>query len=94
MFVDMGNGYHMTFSNGYTISVTWRPGSYSDNYRRALGIAQPQSKTAEVWAWRGERDPYGNPYEAAVWPEPLKYKTAEEVAELILLVSRLEAQNI
>ena len=91
MFKDMGNGYHMTFSNGYTISVTWRAGTYSDNYRRTLGIAQLQSKTAEVWGWKGGVDQYGNPTNAPIWDDPFKYQTPEQVAEHIQYVSQLEA---
>jgi len=91
MFQGNEQGYRMTFPNGYTISVTWAPRTYSDNYRNHFGVPQRQSSTAEVWAWKGYTDKYGNPFDTAVWPEPLKYQSTSQVAEHIKYVSQLEA---
>jgi hypothetical protein len=30
--ITMGKGFHITFKNGYTISVQWGPGNYCDNH--------------------------------------------------------------
>jgi hypothetical protein len=30
-------GFHITFENGYTVSVQFGPGNYCDNYNRAIG---------------------------------------------------------
>ena len=32
-----GKGFHITFANGYTISVQFGPGNYGDNYNRDIG---------------------------------------------------------
>lgn len=47
-----GNGFHITFVNGYTASVQWGAGGYCDNrdsdeYYKLL----PKSSNAEVAAW-------------------------------------------
>jgi hypothetical protein len=53
MFKTCGQkGFHITFENGYTVSVQFGAGNYCDNY--ALGImeyhdkAVPPSRTAET----------------------------------------------
>ena len=58
-------GYHLHFPNGYTLSVQFGPGSYSDNYSapiRIPGLAfQPRygnelnmsPLTAEIAMWHG-----------------------------------------
>ena len=87
MFRALEGGVHMVFGNGVTLSITWKPGSYSDNYRRTLGAVQPQSRTAEVWGWRGQTDRYGNPSHP-LWPAPLAYQTPEQVAAHIYYASQ------
>jgi hypothetical protein len=49
-------GFHMTFANGWTISVQWGEGNYCDNYSANINRNEdaPASKTAEVAAWNGE----------------------------------------
>ena len=46
-------GFHVTFENGWTISVQFGRGNYCDNYNHdgAYGDAVPPSGTAEVAAW-------------------------------------------
>lgn len=41
----MGNGFHMTFANGWTISIQQRDGSYAT-----------LDKTVEIAAWDSEGD--------------------------------------
>ncbi len=43
------SGFHITFENGYTISVQFGPGMYCDNYNKALPAfcAREGSSTAE-----------------------------------------------
>ena len=54
------NGFHVTFTNGYTVSVQFGPGTYSDNYDANFDLYRnPEpltSKTVEcaVWAKDGE----------------------------------------
>ena len=33
-----GKGFHITFANGYTISVQFGPGNYGDNYGQKIGV--------------------------------------------------------
>src|SRR5690349_15007110 len=39
--------------NGYTVSIQWGNGNYSDNYDRDLDTKPGDSKTAEVAIWKG-----------------------------------------
>ena len=53
-----GKGFHVTFENGYTVSVQFGGGNYCDNYDMAIGTERNRSKessTAEcaVWAENG-----------------------------------------
>lgn len=55
-------GFHITFPNGWTVSVQFGPGSYCENksYRfdQERKIGAKGSADAEVWAWNGtERYP-------------------------------------
>ena len=55
------HGFHITFENGYTVSVQFGPGNYCDNYNRGIGYedeicGEEGSTTAEcaVWAQDGK----------------------------------------
>ena len=54
-------GFHITFENGYTVSVQFGPGNYCDNYSRDIGreeeiCGKDGSPNAEcaVWAQDGK----------------------------------------
>lgn len=54
-------GFHITFDNGYTLSVQFGPGNYCDNYGRQTGTEDAQcgkdgSATAETAYWSGDGD--------------------------------------
>ena len=58
-------GFHISFANGYTVSVQFGPGNYCDNYDRGIGredelCGKEGSTTAEcaVWAADGEMISY------------------------------------
>lgn len=58
-------GFHITFANGYTVSVQFGPGNYCDNYGRRIGhddaiCGEEGSTTAEcaVWAADGNLIPH------------------------------------
>ena len=54
-------GFHITFENGWTVSVQWGPGNYCDNYAARFdldGRTDWESSTAEVAAWPAEGDWY------------------------------------
>lgn len=86
-----GKGFQMTFANGWTVSVQWGSGNYSDHYHRwsrageSLEIVDRDvgaegSKTAEIAAW--DKD--------GVWhnfgSDTVKgYVSPDEVAEFIQL---------
>lgn len=49
-------GFHITFKNGYTVSVQFGPGNYCDNYNRQIGYDDEQcgkdgSSNAECAVW-------------------------------------------
>ena len=75
-------GFHITFDNGWTVSVQFGPGSYSDNYD-SMDYSfkeSAQSNTAEVWCWN-EGDKH--------YPEdPTNRSTPEEVLEIMNKVSK------
>lgn len=64
-----GKGFHVTFENGWTVSVQFGPGNYCDHYDRQIFTEQAKcgeegSSTAETAVWgpgwkmidRGEGD--------------------------------------
>lgn len=61
MFKITGNkGFHITFENGYTVSVQFGPGNYCDNYDMSFendsvkgikGVKGIESSTAECAVW-------------------------------------------
>jgi hypothetical protein len=48
--ITAGKGFHITFDNGFTVSVQWGSGNYGDNYLNFKDPA-PASTTAELAAW-------------------------------------------
>lgn len=50
-------GFHMTFENGYTVSVQFGPGNYCDNYNMDFmqfhkgNLEVLESSDAEIAAW-------------------------------------------
>ena len=59
-----GRGFHMTFENGWTVSVMFGAGSYSDNY--GIGFLQAvdilQCANAEVAVFKRGKPMYRHPY--------------------------------
>lgn len=54
--ITKNKGFHITFANGWTVSVQWGAGNYGDNYGLSvfdyLDQSVPPSKLAEVAAWK------------------------------------------
>lgn len=51
-----GKGFHISFENGWTVSVQFGPGNYCDNYDMRIGYENEEagkrgSATAECAAW-------------------------------------------
>ncbi len=72
---DTGNGFHLVFENGWTISVQWHWMNYCGN--RDFKDVKPfnECKTAETAALP--------PYKDTTWVEVNGWQTADEVAKLI-----------
>src|SRR5262245_38291883 len=58
-------GFHVTFDNGWTVSVQFGGGNYCDNYNEPIGghhlnpaYELPLSGTAEIAAWPAEGEWY------------------------------------
>lgn len=58
-------GFHVTFDNGWTVSVQFGGGNYSANYNEPIGGSDlnpgyklPPSATAEIAAWPAEGRPW------------------------------------
>lgn len=54
-----GKGFHISFANGYTVSVQFGPGNYCDNYRRGIGredaeCGEEGSRNAECAVWAAD----------------------------------------
>ena len=83
-----GRGFHITFRNGYTISVQWGPGNYADNYRARPGseirCGAAGSDTAECAVY----DKDGLPG-FTLRGDSGSYMTAEQVAALMVEVALL-----
>jgi hypothetical protein len=57
------SGFHITFENGWTASVQFGPGTYSEHYQTSPDVVARDSrvwtsKTAEISAWDKNRTPY------------------------------------
>lgn len=86
MFETTDNGFRIKFANGWTVSVQWNPGNYSDNHQSRMSRdTKMASTTAEVAAWDkdgkwfdfGDNTVYG-------WTSP------EDVARFIYLISAFD----
>lgn len=80
-------GFHLTFANGWTISVQIGPGNYADNYSMSgLPIgrdANLRSKCAEIAIWHLD----GSWYKFADGQDIAAYVPADEVFNWINQVS-------
>jgi hypothetical protein len=80
-----GKGFHITFDNGWTVSVQFGPANYCDNYDRHIGDDDVQcgkdgSSTAEcaVWGRDGKMIEWGD------WGDTVGgHMQPEEVLELL-----------
>ncbi len=84
--ITYNKGYHVTFANGWTVSVQWGYGNYCENRsmdRYNTGQPVAPSSTAEIAAWKGKTWHYfANNEKVDGW------KTPEEVAAFMVEVSK------
>lgn len=81
--ITRNKGFHMTFENGWTVSVQFGAGNYCDNYDHSSYSGEvPPSTNAEVAAWDedGNMLSLENGYEVSGWV------SADDVAEFIAMV--------
>lgn len=85
-------GFHITFENGWTISVQWGYGNYGDNYSRHWPERTSrkfdddlQSSEAEIAAW----DAKGKWYEFGENGDVLGYQTPAQVLETMNTIAGL-----
>lgn len=89
--VTQGCGFHMTFANGYTVSVQWGPANYCENrdYNFDYGdsghrqAGEKGSSTAEVACW----DANGKWVKLGENDDVLGWQTSEQVADVLALVA-------
>ena len=91
-----GKGFHITFKNGWTISVQFGPGNYCDNYnmdimsfRSSKDYGRVESFTAEIafWGPDGEMQKFGDPSDE--YRDTVKGRvTPEEVLAVMADIAR------
>jgi hypothetical protein len=56
--IEDGKGFHITFENGYTVSVQFGPGNYCDHrnkdFDKSAECGKAGSRTAECAVWHGK----------------------------------------
>ena len=84
--ITTNKGFHMTFENGWTVSVQWGAGSYSSNRNMTpgtFGPPVPASPSAEIAAWDSE----GHWYQGDDWDDNVSgYNQADDVAKFIAMI--------
>lgn len=85
-YITRKSGFHITFDNGYTVSVQFGPATYSSNYDAPINSESDDncgkngSRTAEVAVWGKD----GKMIERDGWGDTVKgYVTAADVLELL-----------
>ena len=59
--ITRGSGFHITFSNGWSISVQWSRGNYCSNMRPVRDLQEPEPTEctdAEIAIWDNNGDWY------------------------------------
>jgi len=86
--ITQGKGIHLTFDNGYTISIQFGSGNYCDNKSIAYGEIPDGANTAEVAAWGpgGEWMELGENDKAIGWQSP------NDILNTMLKVSKMGAK--
>lgn len=96
MFRTNGSGFHLSFDNGWTVSVQWGPMNYCEHYheREDSAVLEAlndkkiwESKTAEIAAWKN-----GKEGDASLWynfgNDTVKGRVStDEVAAFIVMVA-------
>ena len=95
--ITRGKGFHITFENGWTVSVQWGPGNYCDHRYTAFDSPDdtrimPQfweSKTAEVAAFKDRDKWYIFPGDEGLTTSVKGYMTPKEVLEFMVMIANI-----
>ncbi len=85
-----GKGFHITFENGYTVSVQFGPGNYCDNHDKEIGrddgsSGETGSTTAECAVWARNR----KMIKRVGWSDTVNgYMTSDDVLKLMNWASK------
>jgi len=83
-------GFHITFANGFTVSVQFGNGNYCDNYSYGCyGEPVEPSRTVEVAAWDSNKDWI----KLGVNDDAIGYQTAEQVLAIMNRVAAMQAKD-
>ena len=94
-FQNTDTGFHLTFENGYTISVQWGRMNYchargdSDNLYKDLDNSADYSRTAEIAAW----NPEGKFMHLSEYDDVVGWLSSDEVAQYITVLSGSEPEK-
>lgn len=87
LMINQNKGFHITFKNGWTVSVQFGWGSYCENYNndikeiRDYGKFPYASDDAEVWVFNRKTD--------QKYPkDPLSYQSPEQILAFVNKISR------
>ena len=86
-------GFHISFENGWTVSVQFGPGNYCDNYDRKRGVEDAKcgregSSTAECAVF----DPDGNMVEYEDWEDTVSNRS--KPSEVLKLLNWSASQKV
>jgi hypothetical protein len=86
-FFDTGNGFQMTFANGWTVSVQWNYGNYCDRrHEGTFGDSGWNSANAEIAAWDANDQWYDFGYDTVNG-----HQTTDDVAAFIARIVAMPA---
>ena len=94
--VTSSNGFHLTFANGYTVSVQWNPHSYCGNRNlqtppdSTFSYPGAECTTAEVAAWH---NPNGEWVKLGEDDDVVGWQTVDQVAAIIDRISKLPSAS-
>lgn len=81
---DYSRGFHITFENGWTVSVQFAPGNYCENRRLDFKNSPNQCKDAEIAAWDSNGDWYKFAHDTVEG-----WQTPNQVLEFMNTISKL-----
>lgn len=83
-----GHGFHITFDNGWTVSVQFAPGNYCNNHKPFYRDPETANEcaNAEIAAWDSNGDWHKFEYDTV-----LGYQSPNQVLDFMNMISKLPA---